>query len=92
MEISNSKQKIRIFAAAEIDEFSVCTTKNRNWFHILKISVTKLRHIDTDQWVDWIIASKFEERRLIYENKHIIVATMWQRPVMAVGRQFDSRT
>ena len=29
--------------------------------------------IDTDQWLDWMIASKFEERLLRYENEGIIV-------------------
>ena len=38
-----------------------------------KNSVTKLSDIDTDQWAAWMIASKNEGRRLIYENEDIIV-------------------
>ena len=67
------EEYVRACDAAEIDEFLSLHHEEYHMISHSKNSVTKLSDIDTNQWVAWIIARKFEERRLIYENEDNIV-------------------
>ena len=63
----------RIWDEAAVDEF---ISLHHEEYHITshsKNSVTKFSDINTDQLADWMIASEFEGRRLIYEHGDIII-------------------
>ena len=86
------EEYIRTWDAAEVDEF---LSLRHEEYHIVSHSknrVTKLSYIDTDQWADWMIASKFEERRLRYENEDIIVFQNITTFSMPEERKFCSST
>ena len=86
------EEHIRTWDAAEVDEF---LSLQHEEYHIVSHSknrVTKLSDIDTDQWADWMIASKFEERRLRYENEDIIVFRNITTFSMPEERKFCSST